>query len=139
MSQVKNIESRAFIEAEENALMDFQFALIDAMNERGINQAELSRILGVTRARVSQMLSSEANPTIKLVARALAALDVVASYSSKAPLETKSFVRPDFVGKQWEGNFGFVACQAVQMSRLWGNVSNAANENYHDRYELEAA
>jgi transcriptional regulator with XRE-family HTH domain len=68
------------IRAEENALMDFQFAIIDALNEKGLSQSQFAEMLGVSAARVSQMLSSEANPTIKLVGRALLLLDLKASY-----------------------------------------------------------
>lgn len=63
-----------WIAIEENALIDFQFALIDAMGAAGLTKADIARILGVSRARVSQMLDSEANPTLKVVARAMAAV-----------------------------------------------------------------
>lgn len=70
------------IRAEETALTDFQFAVIDAMNERGISQSELANIIGVSRARISQLLSPESNPTLKLVGRVCAALGIKATYGS---------------------------------------------------------
>lgn len=72
----------AEIEAEENALTDFQFAIIDAMNESGISKSELAKRMGVSRARITQLLSSDANPTLKLVGRALAALNLRSEYLS---------------------------------------------------------
>lgn len=66
--------------AAEDALMDFQFAVIDAMNAKGISNSQFAELLGVSRARVSQMLSSDANPTIKLVGRALAVLGLETKY-----------------------------------------------------------
>lgn len=73
----------------EDAMMEFQFAVIDAMREKNISQVELAEKLGISRARVSQMLSSEANPTLKVVARTLAALDLETRYCRKIK-------RPDF-------------------------------------------
>ena len=63
-----------WVAIEENALLDFQFAVIDAMAAAGVTKAELADRLGVSRARVSQMLDSEANPTIRVIARAMAVL-----------------------------------------------------------------
>lgn len=80
MAKEKRELTLAEIEAEEAALTDFQFAIIDAMNEGGISQAELAKRLGVSRARITQLLSSEANPTLKLVGRALAALSLRSEY-----------------------------------------------------------
>lgn len=72
--------------AAEDALMDFQFAVIDALNAKGISHSQFAELLGVSRARVSQMLSSDANPTIKLVGRALAVLGLETKYvDSSAP------------------------------------------------------
>jgi len=68
------------IKVEETALLDFQFSIIDAMNELGLNKADLARALGVSRARVSQMLMSEANPTLQVIARAMASLGRTIQY-----------------------------------------------------------
>lgn len=140
MKNSNRVESLDFINAEENALMDFQFALIDAMNERGMTQAELAETLGVTRARISQLLSSEANPTIKLVGRALAAVGLKAEYARKAKPSAKvREVASSFREHSWKGGFAVIACQAIAVNSLWGDESYAANENRWDRCELEAA
>lgn len=83
VKEVKKLTPAEVI-ASEDALMDFQFAVIDALNAKGITQVDFAEMLGVSRARVSQMLSSEANPTIKLVGRALHVLGLKANY---CPLE----------------------------------------------------
>ncbi len=72
--------NREEVNAEEDALIDFQFALIDAMRERGITKADLATTLGVSRARISQLFSSSANPTLKLAGRALNALGLKSAY-----------------------------------------------------------
>lgn len=83
--------NRHQINAEEDALIDFQFAMIDAMRETGMTKAELAEILGVSRARVSQLFSAGANPTLKLAARALHAVGLKNTYGEhRAAPETKS-------------------------------------------------
>ncbi|PJT24792.1 hypothetical protein CN884_07695 [Ochrobactrum sp. 30A/1000/2015] len=83
-------KERAFSETdiilEENGLIDFQFALIDAMNEAGMNKSQLAKAMGVSRSRVAQLFSSDANPTIKLICRAMAAVNWGVEYS---PLSRK--------------------------------------------------
>ncbi|MER9369708.1 helix-turn-helix domain-containing protein [Mesorhizobium sp. M0518] len=126
-----------FIGVEENALMDFQFALLDAMKEKGISQVELAERLGVTRARVSQLLSSEANPTIKLVGRALSILDLKADY---CPVRKPEMKRPVMDGKSdSDRGFAMMACQVREATRAWGRSTGPANENYAECLEYEAA
>ncbi|MCB0020191.1 MAG: helix-turn-helix transcriptional regulator [Anaerolineales bacterium] len=72
------------VRVEEDALIDFQFAVIDALNERGWSRADLASLIGVSRARVSQLLSSGANPTLKLVGRVSAALNLTLRYTQQA-------------------------------------------------------
>jgi transcriptional regulator with XRE-family HTH domain len=82
--------TRDQVYAEEDALIDFQFALMDAMREKGVTKAELADALGVSRARVSQLFSPAANPTLKLAARALHALGMKSAYhSNSGPSEEK--------------------------------------------------
>lgn len=126
-----------FIEAEEHALMDFQFAILDAMKTKGISQTELAEMLGVSRARVSQLLSSEANPTIKLVGRALAALGMKANYLEvKSERAARGHNRHfDIAGAE---GFAAMALQARAADRAWGVAAPHANENYAECI-LEAA
>ncbi|WP_027168345.1 helix-turn-helix transcriptional regulator [Mesorhizobium sp. WSM3224] len=126
-----------FIGVEENALMDFQFALLDAMKEKGISQVELAGRLGVTRARVSQLLSSEANPTIKLVGRALSVLDLKTDY---CPVKKSEIKRPVMAGKSGsDRGFAMMACQVREATRAWGRSTGPANENYAECLEYVAA
>ena len=75
---------------EEDAVLNFQFALVDAMAEAGITKADLAKALGVSRARVSQMLVSEANPTLKVIARVMAHLGRGVQYPAVAPEQKSS-------------------------------------------------
>jgi transcriptional regulator with XRE-family HTH domain len=61
-------------EAEENLLIDFQFLVQELMVAKGITRAQLSEKTGISVARLSQIMSSQANPTVKTMARVLHAL-----------------------------------------------------------------
>jgi transcriptional regulator with XRE-family HTH domain len=61
-------------EAEENFLIDCQFLVQDLINLNGISRTELAKRAGISKARLSQILSAEANPTAKTFARLFHAL-----------------------------------------------------------------
>ena len=64
----------AIAEAEQNLVIDAQFLIQEMLNEVGISQAELARRIGISKARVNQMLRSEGNPTLRTLARVIHAL-----------------------------------------------------------------
>jgi transcriptional regulator with XRE-family HTH domain len=66
---------RRRIEAEENAVLDVQFAILDLLRENGVTKEQLAKRLGVSKARVSQLFGAGANPTVKQLARIFDALD----------------------------------------------------------------
>lgn len=63
------------VEAEEDLLIDFQFLVQDLINSRRISRTELAQKSGMSKARISQLLSAEANPTVRSFARLFHALD----------------------------------------------------------------
>lgn len=115
------IEKLDLIEVEEDALLKFQFALIDAMNEANMNKADLAKALGVTPARVSQLLASEANPTIKVVARVMALIGRDVAYPKCSP-----------AGAATEDMSGIVSAMRAA-DAAWGvqeTRTSVANENF---------
>lgn len=61
--------------AEEALVVDVQSLLETVMHAKGLTRAQLAEAMGVSRARVSQMFSSDAsNFTVRLLARALHAM-----------------------------------------------------------------
>jgi DNA-binding phage protein len=62
------------IEAEEDLVIDAQFLLQGIMNDRGISRAELARMTGLSRARLTQLMRPEANPTLRTLASIFHAL-----------------------------------------------------------------
>jgi len=127
--------NRRRIEAEENAVLDLQFAILDILRETGITKEELARRLDVSKARVSQLFAAGANPTVKQVARIFDALDHAFSPTA-VPLDS-------------DAQFGGNGCwqQELQLSRateeemVYGRIfeMDAANENYADPRQAVAA
>jgi transcriptional regulator with XRE-family HTH domain len=69
-------EKMDFVEAEEDLLIDFQFLVQDVLTSKGISKTELAKRTGISKARLSQILSAEANPGVKTFARLFHALGV---------------------------------------------------------------
>lgn len=70
------------LRAEENFVADAQLLLHEVMLAKGISRTELAGRLGVSRARITQLFSSECkNFTVRLLARAMHALDEAAELS----------------------------------------------------------
>lgn len=146
------------IRTEENALMDFQFAIIDELRARDLSKSDFAKMLGVSRARVSQMLSSEANPTIKLVGRAAAVLGLSVEYKTK-PAEQEQGAPGASAEADLDSIFEWItanvatanrvepatneahlwrACQRVPSAR-WVVESGQAPANHNKQYERKAA
>jgi len=64
------------VKAEENFLIDFQFMVQDLIDAKKISRSDLAKRAGLTKGRLSQILSAEANPTVKTFARLFQALNV---------------------------------------------------------------
>jgi transcriptional regulator with XRE-family HTH domain len=65
-------ERHAF--AEQFALASLALVLADAMEASGLTQRKLASRLGVSEARISQILAADGNPTVKSLARLADAL-----------------------------------------------------------------
>ncbi|WP_105371691.1 helix-turn-helix domain-containing protein [Neorhizobium huautlense] len=127
--EIRDLAAEEII-AGEDALMNYQFAVLDAMQEKSITKAELAKMLGVSRARVSQMLSSEANPTIKLVGRALHVLGLRADYvsASEVPREVEEVSHA--LDNEVDESCRWRALQRRQVDVIWHqNTGMSANSN----------
>jgi transcriptional regulator with XRE-family HTH domain len=85
--ETKRNFNHAAIEAEENFLIDLQFLLQEVMTDGGVTRADLAKKLGLSKARLSQIFASEANPTVKSCARLFHALGKELSVCVKARAE----------------------------------------------------
>lgn len=80
-----------FVEAEEDLLIDFQFLVHDILTSKGISKTELAKRTGISKARLSQILNAEANPSVKTFARLFHALGVkveprIAAHRGETPM-----------------------------------------------------
>ncbi|HZP18762.1 MAG TPA: helix-turn-helix transcriptional regulator [Bauldia sp.] len=77
------IVDQSTIEAEENLLIDFQFLIQELIMEKGLSRTQLAAKAGISKARLSQLFKSDANPTAKTFARILHALGETACVTTK--------------------------------------------------------
>jgi len=59
----------------EDLIFEVTEAISQAMEEKGVNKAELSRLAGVTKSNITQLLSGDQNMRLTTVADLLYALD----------------------------------------------------------------
>ena len=62
------------------------------MSDQGVSQSELARRLGVSRARVSQLMQHRSSPTLRTMVQVASALgcDVVPAVTSSDPYSSRS-------------------------------------------------
>ncbi|MET4259788.1 DNA-binding phage protein [Bradyrhizobium sp. S3.12.5] len=94
------------IEAEENALIDWQFLLQEMMSEKGVTKSQLAELAGISKPRLTQILSSEANPTVKSMARLFHALGEQLCVSRKALAAQKPPTSAVNKPSQWQWGEG---------------------------------
>ncbi|MFQ3454720.1 helix-turn-helix transcriptional regulator [Bradyrhizobium sp. UFLA01-814] len=126
------------IEAEENLLIDFQIAIQEMMFEKNVNRSQLAERAGISKARLSQILGNEANPTVKSMARLFHALNeraVVSRAPTQASFESASKAK-SASGQDWKWSesTGEVRIDAQFVAVI--KDTGASNDNYHDRFLL---
>ncbi|WP_018690042.1 helix-turn-helix domain-containing protein [Ahrensia kielensis] len=122
--------NRELIEFEEDTLIDFQFAVMDALNQADMSQKDLSDLLGVSKARVSQILSSTANPSIKLVARICGLLNIKPEFVECDLLEVENRNNFEDAFDGFEAGWSIAAKRMDTCQSVWG-----INDNYAEPYE----
>lgn len=129
---------RRRIEAEEDAVVDAQFLLLDLLREKGVTQEQLAERLGVSKSRVSQLFGAGANPTLKSLARIFDALDCrlkmtcdwAEGVAVEDPLGIKGYLHLGHVGSDQPREYEFSTVS---------HSTEAANENFASFAALERA
>lgn len=80
---------------EEYLAAKIQAGLQVALDSKGISRVELAKLMNVSKARVSQIFSDNANFTVKTIARACHALGIAAEDLLAGRIETKSIAVPN--------------------------------------------
>jgi transcriptional regulator with XRE-family HTH domain len=105
--------------AEEAFVVDVQGLLHQIMEEKGYTRADLARMLGVSRARITQIFSDECkNLTIRLLARAMYAM-------GETPTLTCDLHWED-ARQKWEGEFRNLVIAAPNVVPMWDEVSETS-------------
>jgi transcriptional regulator with XRE-family HTH domain len=81
----KEIDQGAVV-AEENLVIDAQYLIQGILNERELTRSDLAKLTGISKARLTQLMRPDANPTLRTFARLMSALgeEVVLSRKSQA-------------------------------------------------------
>lgn len=75
----------------EDLIFEVTEAISQAMEEKGVNKAELSRLAGVSKSNITQLLSGDQNMRLTTVADLLYALDSKLAVSA-VPLDNDSIL-----------------------------------------------
>jgi DNA-binding phage protein len=102
MTKVNRPVDPNLTEAEEHLLIDYQILLHETIVSKNINRSELANKAGMSKARLSQLMRPEANPTIKTMARLFHALGEELSVAVKQKAQDLTPV-PEKPGKRTEG------------------------------------
>lgn len=129
------------VEAEENLLVDYQFLLQERMSKKGLSQGALAERASISDARLSQIMSDNANPTVKTFAALFYALGERVNVSS-TPLDQPHdppVAQESPQGSEWEWAATVQVGKAIDqdMIELMKNStkviderSAASNDNY---------
>ena len=102
MTKVNRPVDPNLTEAEEHLLIDCQILLHETIVSKNINRSELADKAGMSKARLSQLMRPEANPTIKTMARLFHALGEELSVAVKKKAQDRRPV-PEKPGMRTKG------------------------------------
>lgn len=130
MSIAEKIFDVGIIEAEENLLIDLQFLIQELLNEKGISRSDLAKRTGISKARLSQILSSEANPTVKTFARLAHALGARICVAKNRVETEKLALVADW---DWDMDARPISSEKKRSDRMVAALlrqASASNDNY---------
>ena len=82
VEEYETAETRAYKHA-----LDISYQIVEEMRAQGINQKELSQKMGVSPARLSMMLNTQPNMTLKSLAQFELALGISFDFCSRKDIE----------------------------------------------------
>lgn len=71
--------------SHESALSDFTNSVARQMKLKGLTQSDLARSIGVSRARISQVMKHQSSPTLRTMMRIADALDCTVHIGLEQP------------------------------------------------------
>lgn len=134
-SKKLNDSERGFVIAEQDAVIDLQFLVLDTLKEKSLSKKDLAERLGVSSARVSQLFSAEANLTLRQIGRIFHALGETVQFGTagqKNPIKEKRELFESLLLRQnWIDS-------ARTQTRVYSTKFGCANENEESRVKKAA-
>ena len=114
--------------AEEELIADCQMYIHLQMKEKSVSKADLARLLGVSKASVSQMLGPDANLTLRRLARVAALLGEKATICERKP-QSPAVTIFEAVEERNDRGERWRAREAIEFAELSFTSPNAAGAN----------
>lgn len=151
-------KKREAIKAEENLVIDVQLMIQRLLNQKKMSRADLARSLGVSQARLSQVMAVDANPTVRTLAQIFFALGCSLKVQECALDCVDELIERDAskevkVGEGWvkasyyDGKGRRAAIAKDHLRPIWqgavrrreGVVDQYSNDNHHKSRQRSAA
>lgn len=128
------------IEAEENLVIDVQYLIQEILDEKGMTRSDLAKATGLSKARLSQLFRSEANPTLRNVARILASIDERVEFcrvqkGASAASKSEWTEELDLTPPPPQMPIRRAGTQQVSLCRITNDIWPMAVEAHNDRIE----
>lgn len=134
----ENVAAEGRIEAQIDFVFDMHLLIQELIENEGITRTELASRIGITKARLSQLMRPEANPTVRTVVDIFHALGAELSLSLKSKQQNHDDASVSDQPTEIYAS-GDEVLHALFTSRpIIRVVEMAGNENYPD-LELAAA
>ena len=143
----KNRTEPKIIETEEHLLIDCQILLQETIHKKNITRSALAEKAGISKARLSQLMRSEANPTVKTMARLFHAAGerLVVSTRDENSRTVGDSSNPDDQAQAWSCTeeapsvaAKLADAQFVAVLKDAAKGSSASNDNYCPVIVMEA-
>jgi len=111
----------------EDLIFEVTEAICKVMQEKGISKAELSRIAGVSKSNITQLLSGDHNMRLTTIADLLFALDARLEVAA-TPIESELNSILDSVTSLTQDDWTFVGTSVTESSSYQTVLEQARNE-----------
>lgn len=120
-------QQEAEVFATEGLLVDFQQTIHELLLSRKVSRREFAKRMGFSEARASQLFSAEANPTLRLIAKAFFVL------GEECAIVPRSELSPRVLGAAWRNR-----CPALDSAEAHKYPKPEGRKWREDSAKLEA-
>ena len=116
MSRTMNAEEIKMLEAEEHLIFDMQLMVHEAAARHGLTYSQVAERAGISKARMSQIMGSNANPTVRTIAKIMTAIGEKATIVERLRESSRDQILFD-VERLLEGTADFIEPEKRSRSR----------------------